>query len=182
MVTYNDPDSDYTGKEILIGSNETKMVILDVTDKSNVIKISDVIYPQIGFTHQGWFTEDQRYFTLVDESDEQDFGLNTRTIVFNFQDLDNPVHSFNYFGPSTVVDHNGYVKGTRFFMASYRVGMRVLDLSNISGTSNQLSEIGYFDTYPADNGTGYSGAWSVYPYFASGNILFGINDIQRGLL
>ena len=57
--------------------------------------------------------------------------------------------------------------------------MRVLDISSIGETNNQLTEIGYFDTYPTNNGTGFNGAWSVYPYFASGNII--INDIERGL-
>jgi hypothetical protein len=42
-----------------------------------------------------------------------------------------------------------------------------------------MTEIGYFDTYPNNNGTSFNGAWSVYPYFASGNII--INDIERGL-
>lgn len=179
VVTYNGPDTDYTGKEILIGSNETKVVILDVTDKNNVIKISDVVYSQLAYTHQGWFTDDQRYFILGDESDEQTFGINTKTIVFDFQDLDNPVESSTYFGPSTAIDHNGYVKGNEFFMASYRAGMRVLDLSNVGAATNSLTEIGYFDTHPASNGTGFNGAWSVYPYFASGNII--VNDIERGL-
>ncbi|MEQ6124392.1 choice-of-anchor B family protein [Pseudotenacibaculum sp. MALMAid0570] len=179
VVTYNGPDTDYTGKEILIGSNETKIVILDVTDKNNVVKISDLAYSQLGYTHQGWFTDDQRYFLLGDEADEQNFGINTRTIVFDFQDLDNPVQSSTYSGPSTAIDHNGYVKGNEFFMASYRAGMRVLDLTNVGAATNSLSEIGYFDTFPANNGTGFNGAWSVYPYFASGNII--INDIERGL-
>lgn len=179
VVTYNGPDTDYTGREIFIGSNATKVVILDVTDKNNVIKISDVFYSQIGYTHQGWFTEDQRYFLLGDETDEQNFGVNTRTLIFDFQDLDNPVLSSTYSGASKAIDHNGYVKGSEFFMASYRAGMRVFDLTNIGSTSNSLVETGYFDTYPDNDGTAFNGAWSVYPYFASGNIL--INDIERGL-
>ena len=179
VVTYSGPDTDYTGKEILVGSNENKVVILDVTDKSNVIKISEFDYSQIGYTHQGWFTEDQRYFLLGDEEDELNFGINTRTLVFDFQDLDNPIQINTYLGPSSAIDHNGYVKGTDFFMASYRAGMRVLDISTIGETNNQLTEIGYFDTYPTNNGTGFNGAWSIYPYFDSGNII--INDIERGL-
>ena len=43
-----------------------------------------------------------------------------------------------------------------------------------------MTEIGYFDTHPANNNTAFNGAWSVYPYFASGNII--INDIERGLI
>ena len=179
VVTYSGPDTDYTGKEILVGSNENKVVILDVTDKSNVIKVSEFDYSQIGYTHQGLFTEDQRYFLLGDEEDELDFGINTRTLVFDFQDLDNPIQINTYLGPSSAIDHNGYVKGTDFFMASYRAGMRVLDISTIGETNNQLTEIGYFDTYPTNNGTGFNGAWSIYPYFDSGNII--INDIERGL-
>ena len=179
VITYNGPDTEYTGKEILVGSNANKVVILDVTDKSNIIKITEFDYPQIGYTHQGWFTDDQRYFLLGDETDEQNFGINTRTLVFDFQDLDNPTQIDTYYGASSAIDHNGYVQGTDFFMASYRAGMRVLDISNIGGTDNQLTEIGYFDTYPQNNGTAFNGAWSVYPYFASGNII--INDIERGL-
>ena len=179
VITYNGPDTAYTGKEILVGSNENKVVILDVTDKSTIIKIAEFDYPQIGYTHQGWFTDDQRYFLLGDETDELNFGINTRTLVFDFQDLDNPTQIDTYYGASNAIDHNGYVQGTDFFMASYRAGMRVLDISNIGGTENQLTEIGYFDTYPQNNGTAFNGAWSVYPYFASGNII--INDIERGL-
>ena len=179
VITYNGPDTEYTGKEILVGSNANKVVILDVTDKSNIIKITEFDYPQIGYTHQGWFTDDQRFFLLGDETDEQNFGINTRTLVFDFQDLDNPTQIDTYYGASSAIDHNGYVQGTDFFMASYRAGMRVLDISNIGGTDNQLTEIGYFDTYPQNNGTAFNGAWSVYPYFSSGNII--INDIERGL-
>ena len=181
VVTYTGPDSDYTNKEIYIGSNKDKVVILDVSDKSNVKKIANISYSQIGYTHQGWFTEDQRYFILGDETDEQDFGMNTRTLIFDFEDLDNPKLSSTYSGGSTAIDHNGYVKGDEFFMASYRAGMRVFDISNIGSGDNATSmvETGYFDTYPANNTTGFNGAWSLYPYFNSGNII--INDIERGL-
>ncbi|WP_422106446.1 choice-of-anchor B family protein [Winogradskyella sp.] len=179
VVTYNGPDTDYTGREIFIGSNETKVVILDVTDKNNVIKISDISYPQVGYTHQGWFTEDQRYFILGDEDDEVDFGVNTRTVVFDFSDLDNPVQTSIYFGPSEAIDHNGYVLGNEFYLASYRAGLRLLDISNIQSTTNPMTEIAFFDTYPDNDFTAFNGAWSVYPYFNSGNIL--ISDIDRGM-
>ena len=181
VVIYNGPDTERVGKEIFIGSNETKVVILDVTDKSNVKKISSIDYTQLGYTHQGWFTEDQRYFLLGDETDEQNFGMNTRTLVFDFLDLENPILSSTYSGPSTAIDHNGYVKGNEFIMASYRAGMRVLDIANIGSGNNatSMTETGYFDTYPANNSENFNGAWSVYPYFASGNII--INDIERGL-
>lgn len=41
-----------------------------------------------------------------------------------------------------------------------------------------MNETKYFDTYPSNDGPEFDGAWSVYPYFASGNIV--ISDINRG--
>lgn len=179
VVTYDGPDTSHKGKEIYIGSNENEVVILDVTDKNNVIRLSSIDYPQIGYTHQGWFTEDHRYFILGDEEDEVDLGINTRTLVFDLTDLDNPALSSTYFGPTQAIDHNGYVKNNEYFMASYTAGMRVLDITNISASSNSMTETAFFDTYPANDNTGSGGAWSVYPYFPSGNIV--INDINSGL-
>lgn len=177
VVTYNGPDATHVGKEILIGSNTDEVVIVDITNKAAPIQISSISYGNVGYTHQGWFTEDQRYFILGDETDELNFGFDTRTIVFDFEDLDNPVIHFEYTGPTSAIDHNGYVKGNKYYLSNYRAGLRVLDLSNIA--SGSMTEEGYFDTYPNNNNASFSGAWSVYPYFGSGNIV--ISDINRGL-
>jgi choice-of-anchor B domain-containing protein len=184
VVTYNGPDSEYIGKEIYIGSNgdggnNDKVVILDVTDKTNVILIADFVYPQIAYTHQAWFTEDQRHLILGDELDEQSFGFNTKTLVFDLTDLDNPILSSTYFGPTAAIDHNGYVKGNEYFIANYRAGMRILDISNINAPSDSMTETHFIDTYPANDNANFDGAWSVYPYFSSGNII--ISDINGGL-
>ncbi|TBN03292.1 choice-of-anchor B family protein [Hyunsoonleella flava] len=177
VVTYNGPDSDYTGREILIGSNENEVVIADVTDKNNPVKISTISYANVRYAHQGWFTEDMRYFILGDELDEIRVGNNTRIITFDFTDLDNPLYHFDYLASNPSIDHNGYIKGNSYFQASYRAGLRVLDISNIDNKS--YVETGYFDTYPEDDATAFDGAWNVYPYFESGNIV--ISDINRGL-
>ena len=169
VVTYAGPDSDYTGREIMIGSNENEIVIVDITDKQNIIEISTIAYSNVGYTHQGWFTEDQRYFLLGDEADEIDVGFNTRTVVFDFEDLDNPQFHFEYFGPTPAIDHNGYVVGDKYYLANYHAGLRVIDIADIA--NQNMSEIGYFDSYPSNNSTGYSGSWNVYPFFESGNIV-----------
>ena len=92
-------------------------------------------------------------------------------------DLDAPVLKNNYFGVTSAIDHNGYVKGDEFYLANYRAGLRLIDLVDIE--NGTLSEKGYFDTFPSSNSRQYNGAWSVYPYFASGNII--ISDIEGGL-
>ena len=177
VVTYNGPDTDFTGKEILIGSNEDEVVIVDVSDKENPTTISTIDYSNIKYTHQGWFTEDLQYFIVGDELDEQNFGNNTRTLIFDFSDLDDPTLSFEYFSQNTSIDHNGYTLGDSYFLASYRAGMREISISDIGNQS--MSEVGFFDTYPENDNANFNGVWNVYPYFESGNII--ISDIEKGL-
>ena len=169
VVIYNGPDIDYTGREIYIGSNEDKVVIVDLTDKNNPQHISSVTYSNFSYTHQGWITEDFKYYVLGDESDEINFGFNTKTIVLDLTDLDNPIHSFDYSGPTLATDHNGYIKGNLFYLANNAAGLRVIDISDIS--NGEMTEIGSFDSHPLNDFAGYEGIWSTYPYFESGNIV-----------
>ncbi|SRX52384.1 choice-of-anchor B family protein [Aequorivita sp. CIP111184] len=177
VVMYDGPDSDYAGREIFFGSNEDRVSIVDVTDKNNPQGISIGLYGSVEYTHQGWLTEDKRYFIIGDELDESSFGFNTRTIIFDVSDLDNPVVHFEYEADTQAIDHNGYVLGTDFYLSSYRAGLRIIDISDIE--NENMVETKFFDTYPNNNSANFDGAWSVYPYFASGNIV--ISDIDRGL-
>jgi len=177
VITYNGPDTEYTGREILIGSNENEVVIVDITDKTTPVNISSISYENVGYTHQGWFTENQQYFILGDETDEQRYGFPTRTLIFDFTDLDNPTQHFVYAGPTDAIDHNGYVKDDVFYLANYTAGVRFLDISTIA--NGTMSEIGYFDTYPSSDGASFNGVWNVYPFFESGKIV--VSDIESGL-
>ena len=176
VITYTGPDTDYTDKEILIGSNENEIVIADVTDKTNPLVISTISYANVKYAHQGWFTEDLKYFILGDELDELRLGNKTRSIIFDFTDLDNPVYHFDYLGTTNAIDHNGYVKDNIYYQANYTAGVRMIDVSTVA--NKVFSEVGYFDTYPANNNTDFNGVWNVYPYFPSGNII--ISDIDNG--
>ncbi|MEO9512993.1 MAG: choice-of-anchor B family protein [Flavobacteriaceae bacterium] len=177
VITYSGPDMDYTGREIFIGANEDQIAIADITDKDSPVEIATLGYGNIAYTHQGWFTEDQRYFILGDELDEVNFGFNSRTLIFDMSDLDNPVLHTTYTGPTSAIDHNGYVLGDEFFLANYTAGMRVLDISDIE--NKVITEKAFFDTYPSNNTARFDGVWSVYPFFESGKII--INDINSGL-
>ena len=90
-------------------------------------------------------------------------------MIFDLLDLDNPQVLFEYFGPTPAVDHNGYVKGDKYYLANYSASLRVVDISDIANSN--MTEIGYFDDYPQNNNANYSGAWNVYPFFESGNIV-----------
>lgn len=169
VIVYDGPDTDYTGREIYFGSNEDQVVILDVTNKNNPQLISTINYGSVGYTHQGWLTEDRNYFLIGDELDELDFGFGTRTIVANVENLDGPYFFFQYFGNINAIDHNGYVVGNTFYLANYSGGMRAIDISDIA--NQNMQEVGYFDTYPSNNDANFHATWNVYPFFASRNIV-----------
>jgi choice-of-anchor B domain-containing protein len=176
-VTYQGPDPDYQGAEICFNANEDTVTIVDVTDKANPVQISRTGYSGDGYTHQGWVTDDHKYFLFDDELDEICFGHNTRTRVFDIVDLDSPRFAGFNDGRTGAIDHNQYVAGNRVYQANYRAGLSILDASDVANAT--LPEIGYFDIYPNNNGTSFDGAWSTYPYFESGTIL--ISGIGEGL-
>lgn len=182
VVLYDGPDPDYQGHEIFVGAfgGNKKVNIIDVTNKNSPTLISSVTYPNMFYTHQGWFTEDKRFFIAGDEVDEENIGGGTRTFVFDLTDLDNPSLHYTYEGPTAAIDHNGYVVGNRFYLANYNAGMRVLKIDNIYNSTPTMSEINHFDTHPSTDNASFYGAWNVYPFFKSGNII--ISDLNEGLI
>ena len=80
-------------------------------------------------------------------------------------------------GPTPgAIDHNGYVRGNRYYMSNYTRGFNHFRHYR-SNTS--LSEVGFFDTYPPSDNASFNGAWGVYPFLPSGTIL--VSDINSGL-
>lgn len=180
-LVYEGPDDDYAGRELCIGSNESEINIADVTDKANPVTVSRMSYPNVAYAHQGWFDEEQRYFYMNDEGDEVAGNVErTRTIVWDLTDLDDPVVANEYFGPVPASDHNLYVDGDFMYQANYGSGLRVLDISD---RENPV-EIAFFDSAPYnDDGPGFSaaqsGAWSNYPFFGDGLVIF--TSVREGL-
>jgi choice-of-anchor B domain-containing protein len=101
----------------------------------------------------------------------------TRTIVLDLEDLDNPAFVFAYESTTASIDHNLYLLGNRIFQANYTSGLRVLEFSNLS--NSEITEIAFLDTFPGSEIAEFDGAWSVYPYLPSGNII--LSDISNGL-
>jgi choice-of-anchor B domain-containing protein len=176
-IVYRGPDQDHAGKEICLGSNETALSIADVTDKTNPIALSVASYPNVSYTHQGWITEDHRYFYVDDELDELDGNVPyTRTLIWDVSDLDDPQLVKEYMFGVTSTDHNLYIRGNLMYQANYASGLRIHDISD---PENPV-EVGYFDTTPGgENTPGFDGAWSNYPFFPSGTIA--VSSIGEGL-
>lgn len=180
-VVYHGPDQSYQGKEICFNSNETALEISDVSDKKNPKPISVAAYPNVGYTHQGWLTDDQRYFFMDDEGDESNAVQaghpmsGTRTLIWDVADLDDPIMVKEHFGTTFTIDHNLYIKGNLMYQSNYVSGLRVLDISDPMNPR----EVGFLDTVPWSERVEFDGSWSNYPFFASGTII--VTSMKEGV-
>jgi choice-of-anchor B domain-containing protein len=164
-----------------VGSNETEINIADVTDKANPVTVGRNSYPNVAYAHQGWFDDEQRYFYMNDELDELSGNVaGTRTIVWDLTELEDPIVAHEYIGPVPASDHNLYVRGDRVYQSNYGSGLRVLDISERTNPR----EAAFFDSAPYNqdepgHSAGQSGAWSNYPFFESGIVVF--TSVREGL-
>ena len=171
-------DQGHNPCEVLVDFNERTVDLWDVTDKGAPALLSATSYPEARYTHSGWPTEDQRFVLVHDELDELRIpGFNTHLYTLDIGDLRTPRVVSSYIGPNTTTDHNGYVKGDRYYVSHYRRGLVVFDITD----PEELVEVGNLDTFlvPAADVADTNGAWGVYPFLPSGNIL--ISDIENGL-
>ena len=166
-VVYHGRDADYQGQEICFNSNGSSFIIANVTDKENPTTLAHATYPNLAYTHQGWLSEDHSYFYMNDELDELSGGVpQTRTLIWDVQDLDDPLLVKEFMLDTKASDHNLYVRGNFMYQSNYQSGLRILDISD--PVNPQI--VGYFDTVPGKDEPGFGGSWSNYPYFKSGII------------
>ena len=144
--------------------------ILDVTNKESIEIISShkTGYSQ---THNAWLSDDGKYLFTTDEIDGAPIE------VFDVSDKFDPekveTYQVRQFGDEMA--HNVFLKDSFLFVSYYKTGLVVVDCSK----PDVLVESSIFDTDKSSNGGGADGAWGVYPYLNSGNIL--VSDINNGL-
>lgn len=176
VITYT--SGQYAGQEIAFcPSGGSGLDIIDVTNKSNMTRLSHTTYPGLGYCHQCWISEDRTYLYVNDEFDEL-FGATptTRTLVFNVSNLSNPVLEGTFTSGSRATDHNLFVHEGFIYEGNYRSGVHIFDARNDPVSPPR---VGFFDTYPSSEAPGYNGAWAPYPFFPSGTLV--VSDIERGL-
>jgi choice-of-anchor B domain-containing protein len=189
-VIYNGLDERFVGQEISFNSmGGAGFSILDVTTKNAPAQLSRTRYGNLGYTHQGWLTEDQRFFVMNDEFDENNLRGQTRTHLWELSSLTNPRYLGVFEHDTIAIDHNLFIQGNYVYMSNYTAGLYVYDLSRLpdvaAGTenvSNALELVAYFDTYFQDDlrpERSFNGSWGNYPYLPSGNVL--VADRQNGL-
>lgn len=167
ITTYSGPDPDHQGDLIIVLCNGyTGLYIVNATSTNDIQLLDSYLYDQTGYVHQGWFTKDKRYFLVNDELDEMNFGNNTRTHLFDLNDLDNLEYMGFHELENTSIDHNLYMVDQFAFESNYRSGVRVLDA--IRTGEGLLNEVAFFDLVPLNDFVQFSGTWSNYQYLPSG--------------
>jgi len=109
--------------------------------------------------------------------DERETGQNTSLRVIDVHDWANPQVAAVWAGTNKTIEHNGYTIGDKYILSNYERGLTILDVSNPLAPV----ESAFFDTYPATDEANFHGAWAVYPFLPSGNILISNIDGAGGL-
>jgi len=149
--------------------------ILDISDRTRPKLLTTLAYPD-GGSHNSATTEDGRYLITTDEKTGKTVKFwDIQVLWDNNPDNDNNIELVaEYIGDPAQIAHNVHVKGHYAYISHYAEGVKVLDISN----PRAPVEVGSYDTYP-QSGSGFVGAWGVFPYFRSGN--FVVSDMQTGL-
>ncbi len=149
--------------------NAGLFVVVDVSNKSAPSVMATQNSPG-NFTHNCWISDDGDYLFTTDEISNAFIGSydvsNLGNITFQDQVQSNP--------GSNVIVHNTYVINNFIVSSYYRDGVTIHDITR----PHNMIEVGNFDTSPL-SGNGYNGAWGVYPWLPSGNVI--VSDIENGL-
>jgi choice-of-anchor B domain-containing protein len=180
IYTYNDVghvhDAYVKNDTAFLNCGNDGLRIMDFTMVNNsgdtpVELASYTSYPDAGYNHSGWLTDDGTIYAMQDENHGYDVKMLDVSDYSNISVL----ATFNSGVDPNSMAHNGIIKDDFLYLAYYHDGLRVFDISN---PSNPV-QVNYYDTYLPNNHNSYKGAWGVYPYLNSGNIL--VSDMQTGL-
>ncbi|MCF8238063.1 MAG: choice-of-anchor B family protein [Saprospiraceae bacterium] len=149
------------------------MAIVDFTDPTNPVALGSLTsYPFKGYNHSGWGDESGKYYYLADENHASPI----KTLDISDPANIKVVGTFDAEVPNpNSIPHNQLVRGDYLYVSYYYDGLVVFDISDPENPTPAYS----YDTSNEPDGTSYKGAWGVYPFLPSGNIL--VSDMQEGL-
>ncbi len=150
------------------------LLIVDFTNTEEPALLNDLEtweYSQSGYNHSGWPSEGGKFYYMADENWDKDMKVldmsNFPEInVAGFFDADNE--------DSYSIPHNQIVHEDYLYVSHYFDGLQVYDISNPLTPVRVM----YYPTSNLAPIKDYKGAWGVFPFLPSGNIL--VSDMQEG--
>lgn len=158
---YVDNDIMYAG-HIYAG----QVSIVDMTVKTGPnnqigVPLAAPITTPLAFSHNTWVEGN----TLL-TTDEKN---NSTLAAYDISDLSDPtlLDQIQSNPGSNSIVHNTYITNSYAVTSWYKDGFTIVDIAR----PDNLVQVGNYDTYPSGSGSGFNGAWGVYPFLPSGNIL-----------
>ena len=149
--------------------------IYDLSDLDNpVLKQKIDIYPDQGYNHSSWVSDDGTKLVMADEVPA---GLALK--LFDISDLDNVSFLDVFHSSDSATPHNPFFVENKIVVSYYQDGVQLFDYSDVF----KVRRVGFYDTYPDNTNystfSDFSGCWGVYPYLLSKKIL--ASDRKYGL-
>ncbi|MFN8153417.1 MAG: choice-of-anchor B family protein [Bacteroidia bacterium] len=145
--------------------------MINIANKANPVLITTQTTPS-SFTHNLWMADNgSRILYTTDEVS------NSYLASYNVSNPSNIVALDRLQGTpgSGSIIHNTYIRNSYAINSYYKDGITIVDVSR----PENMITVGRYDTYTQGSGNGFNGAWGVYPYLPSGNII--VSDIDNGL-
>lgn len=146
--------------------------VVDFTDPQHPVTLGTLTnYPDQGYNHSGWISQDGNYYFMCDET----LGMDIKVV-----DISDPtdLKVVAKFSPGLwdgEIAHNVMVRGHLLYASYYYDGVQVWDVSDPVSPRYW----GYYDTYPGPNEFSYAGNWGIYSLLPSNTIL--ASDMSEGL-
>ena len=144
--------------------------VLDVSDPSDIQLVTTFTYPGAG-AHNTCTSEDGQTVYVGDEIGSQGHWMR----IFDVSDIQDPELVGEIIVDRQASVHNCTIRDGRLYVAHYTEGLRVFDITT---DPHAPVEVAFYDTY-RQPGYDYLGAWTAYPYFASGKVI--VSDMVSGL-
>jgi choice-of-anchor B domain-containing protein len=146
------------------------VTIVDFRNKISPVMLKSFSTPKSA-THNTWLSDNSKTLFTTDETTASSLT------AYDISNITKPTQvdmiQSNQAGGSIV--HNCHVKSDWVVCSYYRDGVVVFD----GHRPSNLVQVADYDTYPAASGAGYNGAWGVYPFLPSGNLV--VSNIEDGL-
>lgn len=147
------------------------MQVWDFTELPGTMLGSITEYEGQGYNHSGYLTEDGNYYVMGDETHGSPLKMMDVSDPTDLQVIATMTSGVN----DLSIAHNQIIHDDKVYSAFYYDGIYIW---SIEDPANPVL-IGYYDTSEIPHDDSFEGAWGVYPFLPSGNIL--VSDMQSGL-
>ena len=143
--------------------------VIDFRDKKNPKRLATQTTPN-AFTHNTWLSANHKTIFTTDET------AASYLTAYDISDLGNIklLDKIRSVSEQNAIVHNTYIKNEFAVTSWYTEGVTIVDANR----PRNLIQVGQYDTYNGARAS-FNGAWGVYPYLPSGNLI--VSNIEDGL-